>query len=72
MENRNRTQLEEQIKAHYRSSVINQFGTQRLPEITGSPLKIFLKKGAVPQAVHKAIPMPIHWGVEVRQELERD
>ena len=68
----NRAQLEEQIKAHYSSSVFNQCGTQRLPEITGPPLKIFLKKGAVPQAVHKAIPVPIHWREEVRQELERD
>ena len=68
----NRSKLEEQIKAHYASSVFNQCGTQSLPEITGPPLKIFLKKGAVPQAVHKAIPVPIHWQEEVRQELERD
>ena len=53
-------------------SVFNQCGTQRLPGITGPPLKIFLKKGAVPQAVHKAIPVPIHWQEDVRQELERD
>ena len=68
----NRAKLEEQIRAHYESSVFNQCGTQRLPEITGPPLKIFLKKGAVPQAVHKAVPVPIHWREEVRQELERD
>ena len=68
----NRDQLEEQIRSHYRSSVFNQCGTQKLPEITGPPLKIFIKKGATPQAVHKAIPVPIHWREEVRQELERD
>ena len=68
----NRAQLEEQIRSHYKSSVFNQCGTQELPEITGPPLKIFLKKGAVPQAVHKAVPVPVHWREEVRQELERD
>ena len=68
----NRAKLEEQIRAHYEASVFNQCGTQRLPEITGPPLKIFMKKGAVPQAVHKAVPVPIHWREEVRQELERD
>ena len=26
----------------------------------------------MPQTVHKAIPVPIHWREEVRQELERD
>ena len=38
----------------------------------GPPLKIFFRKGAVPQAVHKAVPVLIHWHEEVRQELERD
>ena len=39
---------------------------------TGPPLKIFIKKGAAPQAVHKVIPVPIYMRDEVREELERD
>ena len=42
----NSERLEEHIRNHYKSSVFNQCGTQELPEITGPPLKIFIKKGA--------------------------
>ena len=68
----NREKLERFLKEYYAGSVFNQCGTQRLPEITGPPLKIFVKKNAQPIAVHKPVPVAVHWREEVRKELERD
>ena len=40
--------------------------------MTGPPLKIRVKEGAEPVAVHQSIPLPHHWHQEVLDRLERD
>jgi hypothetical protein len=36
------------------------------------PIKLHLDSEANPVAVHKAVPVPIHWQQQVKAELDRD
>ena len=40
--------------------------------MSGPPVEIHLKEDAKPSVRHKAIPVPIHWQEQVRQDLIRD
>ena len=68
----NRERLEQFIRSTYATSVFNQCETQKLPHMSGPELKIFLKPDARPYAIHKAIPVPLHWQEEVKRGLDRD
>ena len=68
----NRGMLEQVIRTTYAASAFNQCETQQLPHMTGPPLQIFLKQGAKPVAIHKAIPVPANWQLEVKAGLDRD
>ena len=56
----------------YASSTFNTCPHQPLPTMSGPPVEIHLKEDAKPIARHKAIPVPIHWQEQVRQDLIRD
>ena len=56
----------------FAGSTFNTCPHQPLPTMTGPPVEIHLKEDAKPVARHKAIPVPIHWQEQVRQDLFRD
>ena len=64
--------LEQWIKDYYASSAFNVCEHQKLQSMTGPPLKIRVKEGAEPVALHQPIPIPHHWRQEVLAGLERD
>ena len=64
--------LEQWIKDYYASSAFNVCEHQALQAMSGPPLKIRVKEGAEPVALHQPIPLPHHWRQEVLDGLERD
>ena len=40
--------------------------------MTGPPVEIHLKDDALPKAVHKPAPVPVHWQDQVYKDLLRD
>ena len=69
---RNRGKLEEYILKQFESSTFNVCTHQPLPEMHGPPMKLMIDQNAKPVAVHKAIPVPIHYQEEVKEGLDRD
>ena len=58
---------------YYASSAFNNCPHQPLPLMSGMPpLKILVKEGATPYAIHKPATIPVHWMEQVRADLERD
>ena len=45
---------------------------QTLPMMTGPPLRIMIDPNATPFAVHKPIPIPIHWQEDIYEGLKQD
>ena len=43
-----------------------------VPEMTGPPVEIHLKDGAVPYKAQTAVSVPLHWQADVREQLTRD
>ena len=69
----NREKLENWIKEKYASSAFNQCSHQPLPLIKSSPpLKLYVDEAARPVAVHKPVPIPMHWMKEVKEQLDKD
>ena len=64
--------LEQWIKDYYASSAFNVCEHQKLQSMTGPPLKIRIKEGSEPVALHQPIPIPHHWRQEVLAGLDRD
>lgn len=71
-DNDHRAELEEWIKQHFASSAFNTCTHQKMPEMTGEPLKINFKDDHLPTAVHKAINVAHHWKSQVKQKLDDD
>ena len=69
---RNRSKLEEYILKQFESSTFNICTHQPLPEMHGPPMKLMIDQNAKPVAIHKAIPVPIHFQEEVKEGLDRD
>ena len=72
MIDRNREKLEDLIKEHYKHSAFNVCPHQELPVMTGDPLRIIVDPKVKPYAVHKPVPVPLHWRDKVREQLEND
>merc|ERR1712239_1071 len=52
----------------------SSFNTSSAPlaKMTGLPMKIHIKDGVEPVAIHKPISVPHHWRAEVKKDLDRD
>ena len=68
----NRVKLEKYLLEYYKSSTFNTCQHQPLPMMTGPPLRLMIDQDAKPSAVHKPIPIPIHWQDEIYADLEQD
>ena len=69
----NRDRLEDWIRERYASSAFNQCSHQPLPLINSSPpLKLYVDESARPVAVHKPVPIPMHWMKQVKEQLDKD
>ena len=65
--------LQEWLLDHFAASSFNTCPHQPLPMMHGAkPLRIFLKEGAEPVAVHRPAVIPAHWVAQVKEEIERD
>ena len=65
--------LEDWIKDRYASSAFNQCSHQPLPLIKSTPpLKLYVDESARPVAVHKPVPIPMHWLKPVKEQLDKD
>ena len=64
--------LEKWILEHYKGSAFNVCPHQPLQQMTGKPLGITFKDGAVPKAVHTPVAVPYHWKERVKADLDRD
>ena len=68
----NRGKLEAWILEHYKASAFNTCDHQPLPMMHGEPMAILVDPAVNPRAVHKPVPVPLHWHEEVKQQLESD
>jgi hypothetical protein len=69
----NREKLKSWIEDRYKASAFNQCCHQPLPLITDlPPLQLHADPKAKPVAVHTPVSIPIHWQVQVKEELDRD
>ena len=68
----NRTALQNWILHRYRSSTFNTCEGQTLPLMEGPPLELHVDPEAKPIAVHKPIPVSLHWQQEVKESIDRD
>ena len=61
------------LKDYFTSSTFNVCKHQPLPMMRGAePMRIYLKDDAVPVAVHRPSPIPVHWQAKVKDDIERD
>ena len=68
----NRTALQNWILDRYRSSTFNTCECQTLPLTEGPPLKLHVDPESKPIAVHKPIPVPLHWQQEMKASIDRN
>merc|ERR1711954_183009 len=68
----NRKKLEDWIKSYYASSAFLSCKRQEMPCTQGPPMKIHLQPDAVPVAIHKPVPVPLHFREEVYANIEAD
>ena len=64
--------LQKYLLEYYKSSTFNTCEHQPLPMMTGPPMRLMVDPNATPAAVHKPIPIPIHWQSEIYAGLEQD
>ena len=68
----NRGKLEGFLLEYYKSSTFNTCEHQTLPMMNGPPLRLMIDANAKPFAVHKPIPIPIHWQEDIYEGLKQD
>ena len=68
----NHSKLKRWILDHYRASTFNVCENQKLPKMSGPPMKIDIDPNITPSAVHTPIPVPVHWKAEIKAQLDRD
>ena len=68
----NRGKLQEFLLEHYKSSTFNTCDHQTLPMMKGPPLRLMIDPNATPFAIHKPIPIPIHWQEDIYAGLKQD
>ena len=64
--------LKEWLLQEFAASAFNTCAHQTLQTMTGAPVKVRFKDGAVPHAVHTPIPVPHHWKKQVKADIDRD
>ena len=67
-----KSKLKQWILESYASSTFNTCTHQKLPTMSGEPLRIFLKEGVKPHAVHTPSTIPVHFRQEVKAGLDMD
>ena len=69
----NVNKLTEWMMEYYAASTFNTCEHQPLPMMRGvPPMRIHIKEGAVPVAVHRPAAIPAHWQQKVKDDIERD
>ena len=68
----NREQIEQFLLSHYSSSTFNTCTHQKLPVMKGPKMNLMVDKTVKPTAVQKAIPIPIHFVEQVKDDIDRD
>ena len=68
----NRDKIEEWVKKYFASSAFNVCRRQPMPCTEGPPMNIHTSPDAVPVALHKPVPVPLHWREQVRADIEAD
>ena len=68
----NREKLEEFIMDYYKGSAFNVCEHHPLPMIQDKPLSIIVDDKVKPTAIHKPVPIPVHWEQQVKDGLDRD
>ena len=68
----NRGKLKQFLLDYYKSSTFNVCEHQTFPRMTGPPLRLMIEPTATPYAIHKPIPVPIHFQEDVYEGLKRD
>ena len=64
--------LKQWLLENFSASAFNRCTHQELPVMSGEPMDILFKEGAIPYAVHTPIKVPIHWEKEVKEGLDQD
>ena len=68
----NRAKIEGWIKEYFKGSAFNICKRQTMPCTEGPPMKIHTHPDAIPVAIHKPVPVPLHYREEVRAQLRAD
>ena len=56
----------------FSATAFNQCDHQQIPELTGTPMDIKVKKDETPIAVYTPIPVAHHWKKQVKADIDRD
>ena len=68
----NNTKMREWLIHRYAASTFNRCPHQQLPGMSGSEIRLHVNPNATPSAIHKPIPVPLHWQEEVEQQIKDD
>ena len=68
----NREKLEQWLLNYYKCSTFNICTHQKLPMMSGPPMKLLIDQEAIPIAHHTPIPVPIYWQDQVKSGLDQD
>ena len=68
----NREKLEQWLLDYYKSSTFNVCEHQKLPMMSGPPMRLIVDDDATPVAHHTPIPVPVHWQEQVKAGLDQD
>ena len=68
----NNQKMESWLRTEFASSTFNVCPRQQLPEMSGPPVEIHLKDGAIPFKAHTAVSVPLNWQADIKEQLARD
>ena len=68
----NNEKMEAWLKEYFGSSTFNICPDQALPEMSGPPVEIHLKDGAIPYKAQTAASIPLHWQTPIKEQYARD
>jgi hypothetical protein len=68
----NNAKMELWLKEYFASSTFNICPDKELPEMSGPPVEIHLKEGAIPYKAQTAVLVPFHWQKHIKEQYARD
>ena len=68
----NNIKMESWLRSQFASSTFNVCPRQKLPEMSGPPVEIHLKDGAVPFKAQTACSVPLNWQADIKEQLATD